>query len=63
MMYEKRNLIMYHEQNVNKCPHCEVEFVIFAVWGQNITEQVGPKIYCYLCGKKLDEEVNDNNPK
>lgn len=57
MSYEKRSLIFYSNYNVNRCPHCGIEFVVFAVWGQKTQEQVGPTIYCYMCGKRFNEEV------
>lgn len=56
-MYETRKVILYNELVVNKCPHCDTESVVLVIWGQNATEQVGPTIYCYMCGKRFDDAL------
>ena len=62
-MYEKKMLMMPHEFCVNVCPHCGQEFVVLAQWNNDIIEQVGPTIYCYMCGKRFNEETDSNNSK
>ena len=62
-MYEKKMLMMPHEFCVNTCPHCGQSFVILAQWDNDIIEQVGPMIYCYMCGKRFNENTSNNNPK
>ena len=60
-MYEKKMLMMPHEFCVNTCPHCGQKFAILVQWDNDIIEQVGPRIYCYMCGKRFDEEVDNEN--
>ena len=61
-MYEKKVLKIATEFNINTCPHCDQTFVILAMFEDGeVLEQVGPKIYCYMCGKRFDEEVNNKN--
>jgi transcription elongation factor Elf1 len=55
-MYEKKVLKILTEFNVNTCPHCDQQFVILATFDDGgVLEQVGPRIYCYLCGKRFKE--------
>lgn len=61
-MYEKKKLALWYEFNVNTCPHCNQKFVILVEWDNNVVEQVGPTMYCYVCGKIFDENKDNNNP-
>ena len=62
-MYEKKVLKIAAGFCVNTCPHCGQQFVILAVWDDDdVLEQVGPTIYCYMCGKRFDE-VKDEKEK
>jgi len=55
-MYEKKVLKIAAEFCVNKCPRCGQTFVILATFDDGgVLEQVGPRIYCYLCGKRFKE--------
>lgn len=58
-MYEKKVLKIAAGFNVNRCPHCDQQFVILAVWpdSDNVLEQVGPRVYCFLCGKRFDDAL------
>jgi len=60
-MYEKKVLKIAANFNVNICPHCGQQFVILAVWpdSDDVLEQVGPSIYCYMCGKRFNAEVKN----
>ena len=61
MSYEKKLLKITTKFNVNRCPHCGQQFVILVTFdGGEVLEQVGPRIYCYMCGKRFDEECNDH---
>ena len=60
-MYEKKMLMMPHEFCVNTCPHCDQKFVILAQWDNDIIEQVGLTIYCYMCGKRFNEGTKNEN--
>ncbi len=66
-MYEKKTLMMSHEFCINTCPHCGRKFVVLTEWDSDslrnltiVVEQVGPTIYCYMCGKRFDETVSNN---
>ena len=63
-MYEKKMLMMLHEFCVNTCPHCGQQFVVLATWDDGgVLEQVGPMMYCYMCGKRFNEKTDNNNPR
>ena len=62
-MYERKILAIGHEWSVNCCPHCETKFVVLVEWDKHLIEQVGPTMYCYMCGKKFNENTNNKNPK
>lgn len=64
MAYKKETWFIPYNFSVNKCPFCEQEFVVLVLLGGGVTdvvEQVGPTIYCYMCGKRFDEEVNNES--
>lgn len=55
-IFEKKVLKIAAGFNVNTCPHCGQQFVILATFDDDeVLEQVGPRIYCYLCGKRFKE--------
>ena len=60
MAYEKRTWLFPYKVCVNKCPTCEQEFVILVMLGGDVVEQVGETIYCYMCGKRFNENINNN---
>jgi len=60
MKTSKVKLPFTYDATTTVCPHCNQEYVIYAVLRNNIDDvvQIWPQVggYCYMCGKNVREK-------
>lgn len=64
----KTSKVLLHftqEAEATVCPHCNREYVIYAIFrdSNGKQNQIWPQVggYCYLCGKSTDERTEKIN--